>query len=81
MEGCKWCAGEGNRGEKRWGGEKEEERGGGFLGVVGMLGGREACGLAQKAAWGKVAVNRERGGRGAKPAVVAIEGRESSLPK
>ena len=36
MEGCKWCAGEGNRGEKRWGGEKGEERGGGFLGVTSV---------------------------------------------
>ena len=52
MEGCKWCAGEWSGREKRWGREKEEERGGDFLGVVGMLGGGEVCGLAQKSGVG-----------------------------
>ena len=61
MEGCKWRAGEWSGREKRWGREKEEERGGGFLGVTSVANIESRGGLwfGSKVGWGKVAANRE----------------------
>lgn len=51
-EGKRWRGVNGVRGkgigERKDGAGRKRKRGGGFLGVVGMLGGGEVCGLAQK---------------------------------